>query len=127
MPGENIPMQLLYQKLNKLRTQDLIIQKMRYRRSTRLVGSLKTMAYAASALMAGHLFQTFADGLELTSFDAIALVLVMWLLAIIFMLEVEMANDLAGHELIQDLLDLRSQRLNLTGSKRSVPMTRGKQ
>ena len=120
-------MKLLYQKLNRLRTQDLIIQKMRYRRSTRLVGSLKTMAYAASALMAGHLFQTFADGLELSSFDAIAMVLVMWLLAIILMLEVEMARDLAGHELIQDLLVLRSQRLNLTVSKRSVPMKRGKQ
>ena len=120
-------MKLLYQKLNRLRTQDLIIQKMRYRRSTRLVGSLKTMAYTASALMAGHLFQTFADGLELTSFDAIAMVLVMWLLAIILMLEVEMARDLAGHELIQDLLVLRSQRLNLTVSKSSAPMTRGKQ
>ncbi|MBN8240795.1 hypothetical protein JF541_16660 [Marinobacter hydrocarbonoclasticus] len=120
-------MKLLYQKLNKLRTQDLIIQKMRYRRSTRLVGSLKTMAYAASALMAGHLFQTFADGLELTSFDVIAMVLVMWLFAIILMLEVEMARDLAGHELIQDLLVLRSQRLNLTVSKGSAPMTRGKQ
>ena len=127
MPGENTRMKLLYQKLNKLRTQDLIIQKMRYRRSTRLVGSLKAMAYAASALMAGHLFQTFADGLELTSFDAIAMVLVMWLLAIILLLEVEMARDLAGHELIQDLLVLRSQRLNLTVSKRSVPMKRGKQ
>jgi RsiW-degrading membrane proteinase PrsW (M82 family) len=85
------------------------------------------MAYAASALIAGHLFQTFADGLELTSFDAIAMVLVMWLLAIILMLEVEMARDLAGHELIQDLLVLRSQRLNLTVSKRSAPMKRGKQ
>ena len=55
------------------------------------------------------------------------MVLLTWLLAIILVLEVEMARDLAGHELIQDLLVLRSQRLNLTVSKRSAPMTRGKQ
>lgn len=119
-------MKLLYQKLNRLRTQDLLIQKMRYRKSRHYLTSVKTVVYAGMGLCASHLFQQFADDKVLQGFDVIAIAVLVWLAFIVVLLESWHANDVAGFELIQNLLELRSQNQGLTKARPSFQMEQRK-
>lgn len=89
-----------------------------------MYSNLKNVLYGAFALIGGHLFKILSESSALGGFDVLAVILLVWLATAITILELDISSDLAGHELIQDLLVLRTQRLNLTVSKRSAPMTR---
>ncbi len=118
-------MRRLYQNLNNLRTQDLLIQKMRFRKQTRMYSNLKNVLYGASALIGGHLFKILSEGLALGGFDVLAVILLIWSATAIAILELNISSDLAGHELIQDLLEMRSGRQGLTSTKRFGQIRKG--